>query len=69
MANVEGPVGATLTDALKRVCSSCNGSKFYIANEVDTPGVGELFNILCAQCGHEEALDLKTDMASAENNS
>ena len=63
----EGPEGATLTDALKRQCSYCGGSKFYIADEVDTPGVGEAFNIMCVQCGYEEALDLETDMAAAEN--
>ena len=65
--NVEGPVGVTLTDALKRCCTRCNGSKFYIAAAVDTPGVGEAFNIMCAQCGLEAALDLEDDMGAAEN--
>lgn len=65
--NSEGPQGATLTDTLKRVCTYCGGSKFYMADQVDTPGVGEELDIMCVQCGYEEGLDLEVDCGAAEN--
>lgn len=58
IANVEGPVGANLTDALKRVCSNCNGSKFYVENTTGNAGAGEGLYFLCGQCGFEELITL-----------
>ena len=65
-ANVEGPVGVTLTDALKRVCATCNTTQFQIADQVTSPGAGETFLILCRN-GHETVLDLEDDMGALEN--
>jgi len=66
-ANVEGPVGALVTDALKRVCTRCNGVKFMINDQVTSPGAGESLAIHCVQCGYEQALDLETDCGALEN--
>jgi len=35
--NIEGPVSALVTDAMKFQCTNCNGSKFYISTTMDDP--------------------------------
>ena len=66
MVNVEGPVGAHLTDAKKRVCTNCNGSKFYVEATSGNPGAGEGLYFLCAQCGYEE-LETLADLGATLN--
>lgn len=68
--NVEGAIGAILTDVLKDVCEHCNGSEFMFSLTFDDVNhvKGELASLgitcaggiicglvlMCAQCGHEQ---------------
>jgi len=63
--NVGGPASATLTDALKRVCSRCNGTFFQVSDQVDTPGAGEALIFQC-HCGYVESVAL-SDMGAADD--
>lgn len=65
--HVEGPIGANLTDALKRVCSVCNGSTFQIESTTGNAGAKgtEGLYLLC-QCGNEELIDFETMGATAD---
>ncbi len=65
--NVEGAVGANLTDALKRCCSNCNGTTFQIESTTGNAGAKgtEGLYLLC-QCGYEELIDFEAMGATAD---
>lgn len=69
-SNVEGAIGAILTDVLKEVCENCNGVEFMFSLTFDdvndvkgdladlgitcTGGIICGLVLMCAQCGHEQ---------------
>ena len=62
----EGPQGANLTDALKKTCTECGSTAFYVEATTSNAGAGEGLYFLCRNCGLEE-LETFADLGATQN--
>jgi RNase P subunit RPR2 len=66
--NIEGISGVNLTNDLKRCCSNCNSSRFYVEATTSNAGAKgtEGLWFLCSNCGFEELIDFEAMGATAD---